>query len=525
MAGEAGCCGRLPQTVAVILLMFSLALSISCFSLRGLGKNVQKHKVSEAAVMKERAGNILVNGNELSSEPGSSSVEASGNNDDDPHVDLGQSEDTELFAQESQLDEVMANKAAWELLNPTLRCGQTKMKFKAMGPGAADLQLDIGSGYSLPLNQVNENCGYSMQQNALGLVLVVPYDGCNVLQENGNYVVLMRWLNTPVKFTCPILQSIEETPDSVTLNPALHPRKLASHQKPWSMNRHKRQTPPSDPNSQYYLYLYYLNWLRTYYPYYYYYYYYYPYYNSLPATVPPATTTTAPIMTTTTAPIMTTNEVTPATTTTGPDMTTNEVTPATTTTGPNMTTTESPPPYYTFYYHPNAVPSNSDIFYYAIIQHFYGRDPMQTTALPPTSTAQPTDTATPSQSSPVTTTTAPTQQTTKRCSETTPTSSTSGSSTTSSSSTTTTTTTSSSSSNYPGPLSPYVNYMDQPFKPYVLFDALKKTGELPDDQKYMPSAGYKSGFQAQAYPNLYWQGVPWQNYPPIDWENLQPKQA
>ncbi|KAG7526458.1 hypothetical protein JOB18_040404 [Solea senegalensis] len=465
--------------------------------------------------MKERAGNILVNGNELNSELGSSSVETSGNNDDDPHVDLGQSEDTELFAQESQLNEVMANKAAWELLNPTLCCGQTKMKFKAMGPGAADLQLDIGSGYSLPLNQVNENCGYSMQQNALGLVLVVPYDGCNVLQENGNYVVLMRWLNTPVKFTCPILQSIEETPDSVTPNPTIRPRKLASPQRPWSMNRRKRQTPPSDPDSQYYLYLYYLNWLQTYYPYYYYYYYYYPYYYSPPATVPPATTTTGPNVTA--------NEVTPATTTTGPNMTTNEVTPATTTTGPNMTTTESPPTYYTFYY-PNAVPNNNpDFFYYAIIQHFYGRDPsdpMQTTALPPTSTAQPTDTATTGQSSPVTTTTttAPTKQTTKRCSETTPTSS--SSTTTSGSSTTTT-----SSSNYPGPLSPYVNYMAQPFKPYVLFDALKKAGELPDDQKYMPSAGYKSGFQTRAYPNLYWQGVPWQNYPPIDWENLQPKQA
>lgn len=49
-----------------------------------------------------------------------------------------------MFAQASQLKEVMANEAAWKRLNPTLHCGQTKMKFKAMGPGAVDLQLNIG---------------------------------------------------------------------------------------------------------------------------------------------------------------------------------------------------------------------------------------------------------------------------------------------------------------------------------------------------------------------------------------------
>uniref|UniRef100_A0A0E9R1Z3 Uncharacterized protein n=1 Tax=Anguilla anguilla TaxID=7936 RepID=A0A0E9R1Z3_ANGAN len=38
----------------------------------------------------------------------------------------------------------------------------------------------------------------------------------NVLQENGNYVVLMRWLNTPVKFTCPHLAKVlKKMPDSV----------------------------------------------------------------------------------------------------------------------------------------------------------------------------------------------------------------------------------------------------------------------------------------------------------------------
>lgn len=44
----------------------------------------------------------------------------------------------------SQLKDITANEAAWRRLNATLHCGETKMKLKAMGPGAADLQLDMG---------------------------------------------------------------------------------------------------------------------------------------------------------------------------------------------------------------------------------------------------------------------------------------------------------------------------------------------------------------------------------------------
>jgi len=49
-----------------------------------------------------------------------------------------------MFEQTSQLKDGMANEAAWRRLNLTLHCGRTKMKLKAMGPGAADLQLDKG---------------------------------------------------------------------------------------------------------------------------------------------------------------------------------------------------------------------------------------------------------------------------------------------------------------------------------------------------------------------------------------------
>ncbi|TNN37089.1 hypothetical protein EYF80_052751 [Liparis tanakae] len=54
----------------------------------------------------------------------------------------------------------------------------------------------------MPLNQVPRSCGYDMQKNPLGLVLLVPYDGCNVAQEGGSYVLPMRWQGIPVLLWC-----------------------------------------------------------------------------------------------------------------------------------------------------------------------------------------------------------------------------------------------------------------------------------------------------------------------------------
>lgn len=123
------------------------------------------------------------------------------------------------FEQPSQLGDTVNKEAAWKRLNPHLHCGQNKMKLKVMGPRAADLQLDTGivthpklkqnlkavkclasafawhwiihlssppppgNKRTLPLIQVPETCGYSMKQNPLGLVLVVLYSGCSVIQE------------------------------------------------------------------------------------------------------------------------------------------------------------------------------------------------------------------------------------------------------------------------------------------------------------------------------------------------------
>lgn len=60
----------------------------------------------------------------------------------------------------SKLKNDTANEAAWRQLNSSLHCSDNKMKLKAMGPGAADLQLHIGRK-----NISMQNCFYKLSLN------------------------------------------------------------------------------------------------------------------------------------------------------------------------------------------------------------------------------------------------------------------------------------------------------------------------------------------------------------------------
>ncbi|XP_074507334.1 uncharacterized protein LOC141777189 [Sebastes fasciatus] len=503
MAGDDG--SRLCHAAAVLLVLCALTDSLTCFSLSGLSKTVKQDEVaSVASGMEVKRGSSLFNGKELNSQS------AATGNDGLLHIDSDQSDGTGMLEQPSQLGDNMADEAAWRRLNCSLHCGQSKMKLRAMGPGAADLQLDMGNARPLPLTQVPGSCDYSMRQNALGLVLVVPYDGCNVIQEDGNYVLPMSWLGTLVKFTCPMLRSSAPAPPSTTPKPT---------QQPW--------TPlyVSDPSSDYYSYLYYCYYMNMmmmmmtpaptpgaatttakpdvttvtpkpsvekpppanpyYYPYYPYYPYpQYPYYTlpNIPVKTAKPTTTAKPI---------TTGPVTSGMTTTA-KMTTAE--PAVTTKTPQKTPKPYYPSYYPFYPPAGQQMPGDPIYYYQFMQHFYGwpqypqnpSNPMQTTPPPTLTTVKPVDAVpTIKPTSKPTTVSAPT--TTTPCTH----------------------TPKPSSGSNPDPVSPYVPYYQLPFAPYLSYN---KAGKLPVDQKYMPQAGYKSGLEPRAHPHQgfnYWQPVPW----------------
>ncbi|XP_041847856.1 uncharacterized protein LOC121644166 [Melanotaenia boesemani] len=254
------------QTIAGMLLLCAIALSLACFILHGLTKIVKQEKdIGEAATLEAMKGSILINGKELDFQL--ESVSASESNGL-LHNDVTQPDDTELF-------DDMTEKAVWRRLNFSIHCGLNKMKLVVMGGSAAELQLDVGYAHRLPLSQVPETCGYSTKLNALGLVLIVPFHGCNVKQENGRYVLPMSWRETPVTVTCTKLPSLDETAILTTKEPVQQSSEFPLPHHPWSLQRSKRH----------------LKWppIRHYrwYPG-------YPHFHCIYAMPPPTTTTTTP---------------------------------------------------------------------------------------------------------------------------------------------------------------------------------------------------------------------------------------
>nr|XP_057924288.1 adhesive plaque matrix protein-like isoform X1 [Doryrhamphus excisus] len=200
------CCVSSCRTVALVLLLFALVPSLRCFSWKGLGHRPPRNLASEGV----RKGKIFFNGKPTS-------------------------------------------EGLWDFMEPSLQCGLHQMRLTVLGRGAADWGLDLGSGQSQPLSKALESCGYLLHQNAFGFVLVIPYDGCNVIQEDGYYVLPMSYLRTSITLACPMTAALT-TGDSIP---------------PIAGNtyRSKRYAAPAfssyDPYQQhYYSYLYYLYYMN-----------------------------------------------------------------------------------------------------------------------------------------------------------------------------------------------------------------------------------------------------------------------
>ncbi|KAF3699332.1 hypothetical protein EXN66_Car015019 [Channa argus] len=104
---------------------------------------------------------------------------------------------------QGQTHDTSSREAAWKRLASSLQCSDAQMLFRAVGPGASQFSLEQDSAPPMPLSQVPSACGYSMQSDPLALVMMVPYDGCNVAQEGGGHVLPMRWQGIPVSLWCP----------------------------------------------------------------------------------------------------------------------------------------------------------------------------------------------------------------------------------------------------------------------------------------------------------------------------------
>ncbi|KAK5921257.1 hypothetical protein CgunFtcFv8_024975 [Champsocephalus gunnari] len=73
--------------------------------------------------------------------------------------------------------------SSWKSMSPSLQCGSGQLKFRVVEPGASQFAVEQGNAPPMLLSQVPSTCGYSMQRNSHAFVMLVPYDGCNMVQE------------------------------------------------------------------------------------------------------------------------------------------------------------------------------------------------------------------------------------------------------------------------------------------------------------------------------------------------------
>ncbi|XP_013887117.1 uncharacterized protein LOC106534875 isoform X2 [Austrofundulus limnaeus] len=237
MEGKTRC--RMWQIIAAMLLLCSLASCLIYFSLQGRSKVDKLEDAAEALELMK--GRIFINENEL-----------------DYQSDLAATEKDVLTQPDYKAEDDTAE-ATWRLLNASLECGSDEFTFKAMGPDAADLQLEMDNGKHLPLIHLPKECGFSVKQTVLGLIVIIPYGGCGVKHENGTYNLLMKWGEDDVRIICVVLETPDEIPaTSSSSQPTETPSSLLP-QSPYRSKRHLRWRPmyvPCFPNKRFPLCLY-----------------------------------------------------------------------------------------------------------------------------------------------------------------------------------------------------------------------------------------------------------------------------
>ncbi|XP_051762586.1 uncharacterized protein LOC127519129 isoform X3 [Ctenopharyngodon idella] len=98
---------------------------------------------------------------------------------------------------------------------PMVHCSGEVMTLTASGREYMHIFVDRANAAPLPLFQVPAYCGYSVRVTWKDLVLMAPYDGCYITQENGSYVLSLQWWGSPIKISCPMTPVISQPTPSI----------------------------------------------------------------------------------------------------------------------------------------------------------------------------------------------------------------------------------------------------------------------------------------------------------------------
>ncbi|XP_014890357.1 vegetative cell wall protein gp1-like [Poecilia latipinna] len=105
------------------------------------------------------------------------------------------------WSQQADMEE--SSKEKWNPLATSLHCFGDHMKFRSLGPGAPQLAVEQAHEPPMPLSMVPPKCGYRMHGDPMAFVLMAPYDGCNMIQQGGNYMLPLLWQGHPLSLLCP----------------------------------------------------------------------------------------------------------------------------------------------------------------------------------------------------------------------------------------------------------------------------------------------------------------------------------
>ncbi|XP_021179241.2 uncharacterized protein LOC110369382 [Fundulus heteroclitus] len=181
---------------AAVILTVSLVQTTDCLRLRKTLRGVTPREPDPAFPAGIREGHIVFGKVlELSDENRKKPRNVSADDETDYQSDFpGWSHHTDM-------DE--ASKEKWNRFGTSLQCFDDHMRFRFLGPGASQLSVEQANEPPMPLSMVPPRCGYRMHGNPMAFVMMAPYDGCNVIQQGGNYVLPLLWQGHPLSLLCP----------------------------------------------------------------------------------------------------------------------------------------------------------------------------------------------------------------------------------------------------------------------------------------------------------------------------------
>ncbi|XP_035994050.1 leucine-rich repeat extensin-like protein 1 isoform X5 [Fundulus heteroclitus] len=184
---------------AAVLLMCSLAPPADCLGLR---KSLRQVATREAGV---REGKIVF-GDVFKVLAGTRKTSSNASVDDEADYQA----DFAGWSKHTDMDEPSQEK--WNSLATSLHCFGDHMKFRSLGPEASHLSVMQAKEHPVPLSMLPPRCGYRIHVNTMLLIMIVPYHGCHMLQQGGNYVLPLLWQDHPLSLTCPKWPQVPQAP-------------------------------------------------------------------------------------------------------------------------------------------------------------------------------------------------------------------------------------------------------------------------------------------------------------------------